>query len=83
MGDADLWTAFEAAAATGGALCSRGGDPANWPAEDWAAAGISIDTRSLKPGDIFVALRDARDGHEFLQSAFDSGAARSACCAGS
>ena len=75
MGDADLWTAFEAAAATGGALCSRGGDLENWPAEDWAAAGISIDTRSLKPGDIFVALRDARDGHEFLQSAFDSGAA--------
>ncbi|GJL95617.1 MAG: UDP-N-acetylmuramoyl-tripeptide--D-alanyl-D-alanine ligase [Hyphococcus sp.] len=70
----NLWTAYEAAAATGGALCARGGDPASWSAEEWSAGGISIDTRSLKPGDIFVALRDARDGHEFLQSAFEAGA---------
>ncbi len=75
MGDGHLWTAYEAAAATGGALCSRGGDAEDWPAEEWSAAGISIDTRSLKPGDIFVALRDARDGHEFLKNAFDAGAA--------
>ena len=75
MGDDNLWTAYEAAAATGGALCSRGGDANDWPAEEWSAAGISIDTRSLKPGDIFVALRDARDGHEFLKSAFEAGAA--------
>lgn len=70
-----LWTAYEAASATGGALCSRGGDPKSWTAEEWSAAGISIDTRTLKPGDIFVALRDARDGHEFLKNAFDAGAA--------
>lgn len=75
MDTENLWTAFEAAAATGGVLCSRGGDPGHWPAEDWSAGGVSIDTRSLKPGDIFVALRDARDGHEFLKNAFDSGAA--------
>ena len=25
--------------------------------------GLSIDTRSLAPGDVFVALRDTRDGH--------------------
>ena len=71
----NLWTAYEAAAATGGALCARGGDPDVWTAEDWSARGVSIDTRSLKPGDIFVALRDARDGHEFLKSAFEAGAA--------
>lgn len=70
----DLWTAYEAAAATGGALCSRGGDADNWIAEEWSANGVSIDTRSLKPGEIFVALRDARDGHEFLKSAFAAGA---------
>ncbi len=70
----NLWTAFEAAAATGGALCARGGNPATWIAEEWSANGVSIDTRSLKPGDIFVALRDARDGHEFLKSAFEAGA---------
>jgi UDP-N-acetylmuramoyl-tripeptide--D-alanyl-D-alanine ligase len=70
----NLWTAYEAAAATSGALCARGGDPEKWTAEEWAASGISIDTRSLKPGDIFVALRDQRDGHEFLKSAFEAGA---------
>ncbi|WP_411817608.1 UDP-N-acetylmuramoylalanyl-D-glutamyl-2,6-diaminopimelate--D-alanyl-D-alanine ligase [Hyphococcus sp. DH-69] len=73
--DPELWNAFEAAAATGGALCARGGDPSRWIAEEWSAAGISIDTRTLKPGDIFVALRDARDGHEFLNNAFEAGAA--------
>ncbi len=70
----NLWTAYEAAAATGGALCARGGDPDRWTAEEWAAGGVSIDTRTLKPGDIFVALRDARDGHEFLKNAFEAGA---------
>ena len=69
-----LWTAYEAAAATGGALCVRGGDPDHWIAEEWAAQGVSIDTRTLQPGEMFVALQDARDGHEFLQSAFDRGA---------
>ncbi len=70
-----LWTAYEAAAATGGALCARGGDPSRWVAEEWAARGVSIDTRTLQPGEIFVAIQDARDGHEFLKSAFDRGAA--------
>ena len=48
--NAELWTAFEAAAATGGALCARGGDPDRWVAEEWAAGGLSIDTRTLAPG---------------------------------
>ncbi|MFZ5615797.1 MAG: UDP-N-acetylmuramoyl-tripeptide--D-alanyl-D-alanine ligase [Pseudomonadota bacterium] len=71
---AGLWTAFEAAAATGGALCARGGDPDRWIAEEWAAGGLSIDTRTLAPGEMFVALKDARDGHEFVNSAFERGA---------
>jgi UDP-N-acetylmuramoyl-tripeptide--D-alanyl-D-alanine ligase len=49
--------------------------------------GISIDTRSLKPGDLFIALAgdpgprfsssivDARDGHEFIEAAEAAGAA--------
>jgi UDP-N-acetylmuramoyl-tripeptide--D-alanyl-D-alanine ligase len=41
----------------------------------FAADGISIDTRSLVPGDLFVALRDARDGHDFVAAAFAKGAA--------
>src|SRR5690348_17127070 len=60
-----LWTAEEAARATGG----------NSTAE-WQAAGISIDTRSIEPGDLFVALQgDARDGHEFAAMALQKGAA--------
>jgi UDP-N-acetylmuramoyl-tripeptide--D-alanyl-D-alanine ligase len=37
--------------------------------------GFSIDTRSLSPGDVFVALKDARDGHAFVPAAFEAGAA--------
>lgn len=59
-----LWTAADAAAATGGRVTA-----------DWAADGISIDTRTLRPGDLFVALTAARDGHDFVQQALDQGAA--------
>ncbi|MGE4482329.1 UDP-N-acetylmuramoyl-tripeptide--D-alanyl-D-alanine ligase [Acidocella sp.] len=41
----------------------------------WDVSGISIDTRSLRPGDLFVALQGARDGHEFVEAAFAKGAA--------
>ncbi|MFM8646854.1 MAG: UDP-N-acetylmuramoyl-L-alanyl-D-glutamate--2,6-diaminopimelate ligase [Methylocystis sp.] len=38
--------------------------------------GVSIDTRSLNRGDLFFAIKgDARDGHEFVSSAFEHGAA--------
>ena len=59
-----LWTAAEAAAATGGR--AAGG---------WAASGVSIDTRTLVPGDLFVALRAGRDGHAFVADALAKGAA--------
>jgi UDP-N-acetylmuramoyl-tripeptide--D-alanyl-D-alanine ligase len=37
--------------------------------------GISIDTRTLKPGDLFFAIAGgARDGHEFVEAAFAAGA---------
>ncbi|MGA0540211.1 UDP-N-acetylmuramoyl-tripeptide--D-alanyl-D-alanine ligase [Neotabrizicola sp. VNH66] len=58
-----LWTAAEAAAATGGRATT-----------EWAATGVSIDTRSLKPGDLFVALKDIRDGHDFVAQALAKGA---------
>jgi UDP-N-acetylmuramoyl-tripeptide--D-alanyl-D-alanine ligase len=66
MADASppLWTAAEAAAATGGR--AQG---------DWAIHGVSIDTRSLKAGDLFVALKDVRDGHDFVDNAYAAGAA--------
>ncbi len=38
--------------------------------------GISIDTRTLRPGDLFVALRGPRfDGHDYLLEAAEAGAA--------
>jgi UDP-N-acetylmuramoyl-tripeptide--D-alanyl-D-alanine ligase len=60
-----LWTAAEAAAATGGSNTT-----------DWVAAGVSIDSRGLNPGDIFVALRGPNhDGHDFVKAALERGAA--------
>ncbi len=36
--------------------------------------GVSIDSRSIAPGNLFVALHGARDGHEFLRAAAACGA---------
>jgi len=61
-------TAAEIAAAAGGRVVS--GD-AGRRIERW-----SIDTRSLQPGDLFVAIRGDRfDGHEFVAAALAAGAA--------
>lgn len=59
-----LWTSADAVAATGGQTPC-----------DWVADGVSIDTRSLRPGDLFVALTAARDGHDFVAQALAQGAA--------
>ncbi len=59
-----LWTSAEAVEATWGiSLVS------------WQATGVSIDTRTLQPGDLFVALSDTRDGHDFIAQAMERGAA--------
>src|SRR5258708_38421450 len=60
-----LWTSDEAARATGGKTN-----------RDWSAHGISIDTRSIERGGLFVALLgDSRDGHGFVPAALEKGAA--------
>jgi UDP-N-acetylmuramoyl-tripeptide--D-alanyl-D-alanine ligase len=60
-----LWTAADAAAATSGTL--RG----DWP----GVGGVSIDTRTMEPGDLFVALAgENRDGHDFVAEALAAGA---------
>ena len=42
----------------------------------FAATGVSIDTRTLQPGDLFVALQgEAGDGHDFVADALAKGAA--------
>ncbi len=61
-----LWLAEDAASASGGGLAG---------ADSWIATGVSIDTRTLQPGDLFVALKDVRDGHDFVAAAFAKGAA--------
>ncbi|RJL18315.1 UDP-N-acetylmuramoyl-tripeptide--D-alanyl-D-alanine ligase [Paracoccus siganidrum] len=58
-----LWTAADAAAATGGR--AQG---------DWEATGVSIDSRTIRQGDLFVALQAARDGHDFVAQALERGA---------
>jgi len=60
-----LWTSAEIIAATGGG--------ANGAA--FAATGVSIDTRTIQPGDLFVALAGVRDGHDFIEQALAKGAA--------
>lgn len=59
-----LWTDITAAKATGGSSIGK-----------WQATGLSIDTRTLKPGDLFIPLKDIRDGHEFIPMAYEKGAA--------
>jgi len=42
--------------------------------------GVSIDTRTLKPGELFVPLPGSNlDGHRFLEEAFTRGAAAALC----
>ncbi len=61
-----LWSQADFVAATGG----KAG-----PGFDQPVSGISIDSRSLSPGDAFFAIRgDKFDGHDFVARAFDAGA---------
>lgn len=59
-----LWTADEIAKAVGGQV-----------AGDFAVTGVSIDTRTVETGDLFVPLVGARDGHDFVPQAVANGAA--------
>ena len=60
-----LWTAKTAEQATGGRVNAT-----------WEAAGVSIDSRTLEPGDLFVALEGPNfDGHAFIADALNAGAA--------
>ena len=58
-----LWKSQDAALATGGKNTL-----------EWSATGVSIDTRTIEPGDLFIALKADRDGHEFIKNAFENGA---------
>src|SRR5262245_6579803 len=60
-----LWTSEDAARATGGETTGQ-----------WQASGVSIDSRSLQPGDLFVALAGPKfDGPDLIAAALAKGAA--------
>jgi UDP-N-acetylmuramoyl-tripeptide--D-alanyl-D-alanine ligase len=60
-----LWSPRDLIEATGGIMTSV-----------FAASGVSIDTRAVAPGDLFIALRgEAGDGHAFVADALAKGAA--------
>ncbi len=60
-----LWTAAEVVKATGG-VCDG----------TWTADGVSIDSRTVKPGDLFIALKGPSfDGHAYVLAALKAGAA--------
>ncbi len=60
-----LWTKEDAIAATGG-RCER----------TWAATSVTIDSRTLAPGALFIALKGPTfDGHDFVADALAKGAA--------
>ena len=69
MAETPLWTFDELTKATGGTLTGIGGGTSR------QATGVNFDSRALQQGDVFLALKGARDGHDFVPQAFASGAA--------
>jgi UDP-N-acetylmuramoyl-tripeptide--D-alanyl-D-alanine ligase len=62
-----LWTIAEIVAATGGRPEGLLDGPVN---------SVSIDSRDIQPEALFVAIKgDSRDGHDFVRTALDAGAA--------
>ncbi|MBK18555.1 MAG: UDP-N-acetylmuramoylalanyl-D-glutamyl-2, 6-diaminopimelate--D-alanyl-D-alanine ligase [Rhodospirillaceae bacterium] len=60
----ELWTRDAVCAATGGRSDI-----------DWSARGVSIDSRTIEAGDLFIALKGPRvDGHDHVVQALNSGA---------
>ncbi len=60
-----LWTAQAIAEAMGGIASG-----------DFQVAGVEMDSRDVRNGDLFVALKgEAMDGHRFIDTAFANGAA--------
>lgn len=65
MSNPSLWTSQEIADATGGVVTGS----------DFEVGGVSIDSRSVEPGDLFVAIKGPNhDGHDFAKQAAEKGA---------
>ena len=66
MGEPALWTADELVQASGGQMIGNVNKPLN---------GVSIDTRTIAQGDIFVAIKgESHDAHDFVAKALGAGA---------
>ena len=69
LGNDPLWTGLGLVAplrARVGGLAGNGLPP--------AVGGVSIDTRTLQPGDLFFAIKgDNTDGHDYVAKAFAAG----------
>ena len=59
------WSAAALAAACSGRLHG----------DDFTISGVTIDSRAVRVGSLFVALVGERDGHDFIESARSAGAA--------
>lgn len=60
------WTLAEIAAAVGGTLFGE---------QSTTVTGVTTDSRSVAPGDLFIPVRGERfDGHEFIEASLDAGA---------
>ena len=65
-----LWTSTDAETATGGQTTA-----------EWLAHGVSIDSREVEKGDLFVAIDGPNfDGHDFVAGAMEAGAAAAIVC---
>ena len=64
MPDRPLWTSAEIVAATGGTLSGA----------TFETRGITYNSREIVARDLFLALKGARDGHDFAAAAFAAGA---------
>ncbi len=61
-----VWQAEEVIRAVGGQCLHE---------QTWEAHGVSINTRTIQPLDLFIALvGGARDGHDYVAEAFEKGA---------
>ena len=66
-----LWHACDVITATAGTT----GTIETPRAASWIASGLSIDSRDLEAGDLFVAIKGPHhDGHDFVDEAFKKGA---------
>jgi UDP-N-acetylmuramoyl-tripeptide--D-alanyl-D-alanine ligase len=64
-----LWTSSDVSTATNGRLTSGASST------DWQASGVSIDSRTCAPGDLFIAIAGPNfDGHDYVAAALLAGA---------